>query len=376
MHLERIMGLQSRQYKKVAVVHDILIEFGGAERVLTAILEIYPDADVYTFFYNKKEQLIAEEFPKVRSSFLSELTFLSNLKQYFSFLKLFSWLYFYFLDLSEYDLIISSSHSFNSKIIRKKSYQLHISYIHTPPRYLYGLPHQLEIIKKDTFKLILFPIIYFLKRIDFFASQQPDILISNSETVRNRVKRVYERSSFVVYPPVDTLKLAKKEQKKYYYIAHSRLVRHKGMELIIETCTRFSIPLVVVGDGYLRKELEKRAGTNIIFTGFVDDKVISKLYQHAIALLFAAKSEDFGIIPVESQSYGVPVVAYASGGVKETVTHGISGFLFGEYSIAGLKKAIDQFECMPLKNDEIIKQAKRFSKKRFKKELKQIINEA
>ena len=166
----------------------------------------------------------------------------------------------------------------------------------------------------------------------------------------------------------------KKSQKKYF-IVHSRLVKQKNVQLLIETCTRYALPLKVIGEGYLRPSLEKAAGPTVEFLGFVPDRVLVKLYQSAIALLYAAQDEDFGIVPIEAQSAGVPVIAYKSGAVKETVIEGVTGYFFDRLTGVSVLAAIKKLEKRPLRPMDSRRHAKQFSKERFRKQIRTIVKE-
>lgn len=364
-----------KRYKKIALVHDILTEYGGAEVVLSELLNLFPNADLYTFMYNNENKNIASIFPKPKktSLFFNHAIFF-RLGRYLSVLKFFSWIYFYFLRLNEYDLVISSSHSYNSKIVRKRKSALHISYIHTPPRYLYSFTHELDFLQRNPFKFFMFPLMYCMRFIDMYAAKSPDILIANSREVQKRIKDIYYRDSTIIHPPVD---FPPQVVKKYdsFFIAHSRLVKQKGLDLIIKTCTKYKLKLVVIGDGYYKSYLKSIAGKSIVFSGFINQEQIRQLYKHARALLYAAKEEDFGIVPVEAQSYGVPVIAYASGGVTETVLHGKTGLHFNEYTTSSLLEAIRSFEKTKFDSQTCRRNARNYSRSVFKRQLLKLLYE-
>jgi glycosyltransferase involved in cell wall biosynthesis len=367
-----IMGLQYKPNKKlkVAIVHDVLIEYGGSERVVEELTNIFPNFDLYTFYYNHKNRKINETFRNLhpRTSPFQHIPFLYKLGRYFSIMKLFSWLYFYLLDLSEYDLIISSSHSYNSKIVRTNEESTHISYIHTPPRYLLKERNELLWVKRFPFNFFLYPIFASLRYIDKIAAQGPDFIVVNSNEVKKRVKKYYGRNSTVIQPPVGVPEKPVNKSEKYYLVI-SRLVRQKGIELAVKTCTTYSLPLVVVGEGYMRPYLQKIAGPSVTFLGWVKDEDISGLFRAAKALLYCSVDEDFGIVPVESMGYGVPVIAYKSGGVTETVFDGKTGLFFSEYKKESLYDAMMKFEKLKFSSKTCNNYAKRFSKEEFSKKI-------
>jgi len=370
------LSLKFRKGLKVAIVHDVLLEYGGSERVVEELLRIFPGADFYTFYFNKSNRAIFAGFKnaKPKTSFFQNASFLYKLGRYFSITKAVSWLYFYLLDLSSYDLIISSSHSYNSKMVRKSKGQLHICYLYTPPKYLYGEMNELFFIKKFPLSLLLFPLFSFLRFIDKKAAFHPDKIIAISLEIKRRVARYYGREAFLVYPPVNLPKsLVVKTKKKSYFVAHSRLVRQKGIELIISTFSRFRIPLVVIGEGYLLNFLKSLAGPTVKFVGRVPDEKLPEIYSRARGLVYGSLDEDFGIVPVEAMAYGVPVVAYKSGGVKESVIDGKTGVLFSDYSEMGLYKAIKRLEKLFIDPGMCSRQANKFSKERFRKGILQLV---
>lgn len=362
--------------KKVAIVQDNLLEFGGSEKVLEALIKLYPDADLFTFFINRANPQIDQKFGKYdwRCSPLQSLPWLANLQQYFSLLKPLAWRYFARLDLQAYDLIFTSSHSYNSKLVKKRPDALHICYLHTPPRFLYGYAHELSMFTRIG---IWRAFLSWLRQIDQQAGKQPDVIIVNSREVQQRVKKIYKRPALVVPPPVEllfssypVLKKTRKEPK--YFVAHSRLVKQKGIKLIVDACTQLGLPLRVIGDGYLRKELEKEAGPSVTFLGFVPEKKLGRVYRSAIALLYAAEDEDFGIVPVEAQSAGVPVLAYKSGGVVETVKEGETGYFFEERTVESLMKVIQKLQKRPLKMIDCFRQAQKFRPELFAQNIQRL----
>ena len=362
---------------KVAIIHDVLLEYGGSERVLEELLDIFPSADFYTLYFNKRNPPIYSTFNKANpeTSFLQHIPGLYKLKQYFSITKLGAWPYFYNLDLSDYDLVISSSSSYNTKAVRVSSDSLHVCYLHTPPKYLYREINEIGWIKEFPFNFILFPIFEALRFVDKKAASHPGIIIVNSLEVKNRVAKYYQRESVVIHPPVELpKKLSKKDRKKSYFVTHSRLVRQKGVGLAVEVATRYKLPLVVIGDGYLRGYLEKMAGPTVTFKGWVRDEEIPKIYSQAKALINCSIDEDFGIAPLEAMGFGVPVIAYESGGVKETVIDGKTGVFFKKFTSMSLYAAIKKFEKVEIEPSACYQQAGRFGKKRFRKEFLEIIN--
>lgn len=358
---------------RVALVHDLLLEYGGAERVLDAFLRLYPKANVYTFYFNANDPYLKKYQKKlVSTSFLTLIPGLNKLGRFFSVTKIFSWLYFYSLNLSKYDLIISSSHSYQSKIVSGGKNSLHISYIHTPPRYLYGDFHELGWMDIFPMKYILYPAIFLLKLVDRWAATRPNILIANSYRTQAKIKKYYSRESLVVYPPVCTVR--KKSKVKKYFITQARLVKQKGIDLLITVCNALQIPLLVVGDGYYAASLKKIAKENIMFVGAVPEKKLAQLFANAKALLYAAHADDLGLVPLESLSRGIPVIGYYVGGMREILVDGINGVAFDKYSKKSLKDAIVRFNKMSLSSSDCIKSVKHFSFATFKRKILKVIS--
>lgn len=367
----------NHQRKKIAIVHDILYQYGGAERVLEKLLEIYPNADLFTFYYNKNNQVIKQKFGEriTSSSLLSNLQLLNHLQQYLAILKPIAISYFYFLNLKKYSLIITSSSSFNSKCINKiNTNSIHICYLHTPPKYLYQESNELKFTNSFPFSLLLLPLISTLRRIDKKAAQNPNIILVNSNTVKKRVDKYYNRSSTIVFPPIRDQKATEIPKKGKYYLAHSRLSAQKGIDLIVQTCSKYKLPLVIIGTGHELKNLKKIAGPTVKFLGWVPDNRLPEIYSRAIALLYCAIDEDFGIVPVEAMSLGVPVVAFRSGAIQETITPKQTGILFSDYSTKGLKLAIDEFKIINISSNACIRQAKRFNHHNFERKFKTIVH--
>lgn len=372
---------------KVALVHDYLREYGGAERVVEALHEIFPEAPIYTAYFNPQGLGVhASRISKwdIRTSWLQKVPFANKLVSPF---RVFAPMIFESFNLSDYDVVISSSAIYFAKAVLTSPNTLHISYIHTPPRYLYGYVTSYNY-KKHWWTRIGGEIAnHFLRIWDFEVSQRPDILIANSKNVAERIKKFYRREPFVIYPPVDLNNLLK--QKKVqgdYYLSLGRLVRGKGVDVIIEACTRLNLPLKVAGSGPLLKELKKKAGKNIEFLGQVPDQERQKLFAEAEAFIVASEDEDFGITQIESMAAGTPVIAINSGGYKESIISGKTGELFNfvpnndpkkpfnEETVQSLMTILGNFDPTKYKEDDLRKSAEKFSKENFKKEVLELID--
>ena len=371
---------------KVVLVHDYLREYGGAERVLETLHEIFPQAPVFTAYYNPLGLGVnAQHFAgwDIRTSWMQKVPFANKLISPF---RIFAPLIFESFDLSAFDVVISSSAVYFAKSVLTQPQTLHIAYIHTPPRFLYGFTTSFNY-KKNPLTRILGEIAnHFLRLYDFQVSQRPDILVANSENVKKRIKKFYRRDSVVIYPPVDTklfttgyLQFAKSQQlkAKSYYLVVSRLVRGKGVEIIIEACGRLGLPLKVAGSGPERESQESRVKSqgwrNIEFLGQVLDSELPKLYAGAKALIVSSEDEDFGITPVEAQAAGTPVIAIKAGGYLETVVEGKTGEFFTPATPKALMEVLENFNSEKYNPEDCRKQAEKFSKVRFKKEILELI---
>ncbi|MDO8573710.1 MAG: glycosyltransferase [Candidatus Daviesbacteria bacterium] len=376
---------------KVALAHDYLREYGGAERVLEVLHEIFPDAPLYTAYYNPEG--LGENSKRfsgwdIRTSWFQKFPFANRLLSPF---RIFGPMMFESFDLSEYDLVISSSSATHlAKSVITKPETLHISYIHTPPRFLYGYVTSFNY-KKHWWTRIGGEIInHFMRIYDFEVSQRPDILVANSKNVAARIKKFYRRDSIVIYPPIDLAAFSRQssvvrqsESRKLktdsYYLVVSRLVRGKGADIIVETATKLGIQLKIAGIGPEMESLKKVADKNVEFLGWVSDEERIKLLQNTKALIVAAEDEDFGITAVEAQAAGTPVIAPASGGFLETVEDGKTGLLYGgsgQVTVESLMEALQRFESLKFDSEDCRKNAEKFSKERFKKEILELVEKS
>lgn len=380
---------------KIALVHDYLQVYGGAERVLEAMHDIWPEAPVYTAFVNWKGLgPHAERIKKwdIRTSWVERNWFVKKFHSPLRFLTPWVWKYF---DFSDFDVVITSSAWYMPRGIKTNPKTTkHICYLHTPPRYLYGydaaknwhkcfMVYPYKIIKP--YSLI---VNYFLRLYDFKISQNVDYFIANSIETQRRITKFYRRNSKVIYPPVDIhsrnvkhIPEMYKDLPKNYYLVVSRLARAKHIDLAIEACQKLNKKLVIVGKGqdedYLKSKVQMSHSlpkeSLITFLGEVDDKELPLIYTNAKALIFPAKDEEFGIVPVEAMGYGIPIVALKSGGVPETVIEEKTGVFFDELTVESIISAIKKLEKLKIRQESCIKRAKNFSKQSFKDNLKQLI---
>jgi len=341
----------------IALVHDQLNEFGGAERVLLAMSELFPDAPIYTAYY-KKGSPAWERFrtKKIIASWAQRIPGFSIFSSPLRFLAPQIWNSF---DFSAFDVVIGSASWYITKGFAKKGNAIEICYCHTPPRWLYGYPTA----KPQTMLVRAYGTIvgFFMRQYDFSAAQKVDYFIANSKETQKRIQKFYRRDSVVIYPPID-LPVAPKVKKENYYLFVSRPVGSKGLEMAIAAAKTLGFHLKIVG----------RAGTsekNIDYLGHVSDAKLSELYAGAKAFLALATDEDFGMTPVEAMHFGTPVIAYEGGGYTESVIDGKTGIFFEK----DLATAIQKFEKLKFNPADCTLQAEKFSKARFKKELKTFV---
>ncbi len=348
---------------KVAIVHDSFLYMGGAERVLLTLLTIFPQADVYIPLIKRNfaDDVRAKTTGKLSTSWLNTIPISSTLT---SLLKPFIFHYWEHLDLSSYDLVISSSHSFSSKSVITHNPTCHLSYIHTPPRYLYEEYNEMRWLRLPVVKILLRPLFIYLRKKDYEGAQRPDILIANSATVQQRIQKYYGRNSTVIYPPI-SLPTRLIHKKKEYYVCHSRLVTQKGIDIAIKACNQLRLNLLIIGTGPQEKKLRVIAGPTISFLGYVPDPDLAETYAGAQALIYCSREEDFGMVPVEAMAHGVPVIAYNSGGVSETVINNKTGILFNKLTVPALMRAIKTFDKTPISSQECRKHARMFDEKKF-----------
>ena len=367
---------------KIALVHDQLREFGGAERVLVVLKKIFPQADVYTTTFDlnslgSHKKLIKDW--KIYVSWFGKIPFLNKFYSPFRFLTPLIWESF---DFSKYDLVISSSGSWMSKGIKTSKPTVHLSYIHHPPRYLYGYETAIEWQKYFFIKIYGYIINHFLRIWDFTSSQRADYLIANSEETKKRIEKFYRRDSTVIYPPVNIPKKLYELYKPYklynYFLTVSRLARAKHIDVLIRAANKSKFNLKIVGSGRDEERLKQIAGPTVEFLGNLTDEQMKKTYVNAKAFLFASKDEEFGIAPVEAMGYGLPVIAFQSGGLPEYVIDGKNGYLFDELSQDSLIKRVN--ELTNLTNQEYLemrkearKTAEQFSEENFKNEILSLI---
>ncbi len=359
---------------KITYTHDWLSKFAGAEVVLSAMEEVLP-APIYTLFYTEGcADKIGIDHSMIHTSFLQSIPTIAN--NYKNFLPLYPLAVGNF-DLSEYDLVISSSHS-AAKGFRKREGQLHICYCHTPMRYVWDLyddyKSTMPFYKKIPFSVSA----KFIRKWDYDNSKNVDFFIANSKFVAERIERIYGRKSKVIYPPVDVDQFKPEADKEDYYLFVGRLINaYKRVDIVIKAFNRLGKRLIVVGDGDDMKQLQSIAEDNIEFYGWLDSGKLGKIMSKAKALILPS-IEDFGIVSVESQACGTPVIAYKKGGALETVIESKTGMFFNKQTAENIVEAVNKFENQKLHFDidEMRKNAERFSKEKFQSKFKKFLNSA
>ena len=367
--LEQLRG----RFARVAVVHDWLTLPGGSEQVVLELLEMFPQAELFTSVYDPTPWPAQITERTVHSSFLSRIP--GAARHYPKMLPLMSAAFRSF-DLSGFDLVLSSSHAC-AKNVRAPAGALHVCYCHTPMRYAWeeGFLDGEEVGRAT--RMLLPPLLARLRRQDLAGAQGPDVFVANSQHVAARIQRYYGRSAEVVHPPVDVEHFLRLEREpRDYYFAFGRVVPYKRLDLAVAACARLGRTLKVAGDGRALPAVRAQApAAGVEFLGSVATLERDQLLAGARALLFPGE-EDFGIVPVEAQAAGVPVIAYGVGGAVETVLDGSTGVLFAEQSAASLAAAIERFEGLELDARAARENARGFGRERFRAEMAAVIDGA
>lgn len=363
---------------KVAIVQEWLVTVGGSDKVVKAILDIFPDADIYALVAKKE---VCDElgipWEKVHTSFIQKMPL--GTKKHRAYLPLFPFAIEQF-DLRGYDVVISSSHCVAKGVLTKAD-QLHICYCHSPIRYCWDMyneyleeSHLDKGFKSWLVRLMLHPI----RQFDAIAGSRVDYYISNSDYVGQRIRKTYRRKATTIHPNIDISNFELCNDKQEYYLASSRLVAYKKIDTIIEAFNQMpDKKLVVIGGGPNLEAYRKLANANVTVMGYQPFDVLKDKMQHAKAFVFAA-DEDFGMIPIEAQSCGTPVIAYGHGGSLETVNGGKTGLFFNEQTPEAIVEAVNRFEAMgsqPFAPADCRQWAEGFSEERFKREIKEFVEE-
>ncbi|MCF7906363.1 glycosyltransferase [Patescibacteria group bacterium] len=360
---------------KVALIHDHLNQMGGAEKVLLALSDIFPDAPIYTLYYDEKDTKGFFANKKIITSKIQKFPFSKKLFKYYltqmpKAIESF--------DLSAYDLVISSSSAFAKGVITPTNC-VHICYCHTPTRYLWSdTSFYIGSLKFPSFlKGIIRSVLYKIRIWDFISSSRVDYFISNSDFVAKRIKKYYRRTSHTIYPPVDNMCInsLKTVDKPEYYIMVCRLRPYKKVDLVIDAFNKLgdNYKLKIIGEGDLNYYKSLVKSNNIEFLGYLPDEKKFEYLKNSIAFI-NPQEEDFGIAPVEAMMCGVPVIAYASGGALETVISGVTGEFFNSQDINSLVSVISNFDCKKFDREKIKLHAEKFSISSFKNNILEFVN--
>jgi glycosyltransferase involved in cell wall biosynthesis len=371
--------MQTHPFKdlRVAIVHYMLLSYAGGERVVAALLELFPQADLFTLVANEETRARFASH-RLTTSFLERLP--GSHRYHRRLLPLCPFALEQF-DLRAYDLVISSE-SGPAKGVITHTETLHISYCHSPMRYIWDLYHGYTSGNdmRGLTRFVFTAVAHYMRMWDLATASRVDFFVANSNNVAGRIRKHYRRASSVVYPPVDVASGYLAERTSDYYLTVGRLVDYKRTDLAVEACTQLQRPLRVIGTGPQYKRLKALAGPKVEFLGELNDVQLREQYAHCRALLFPGE-EDFGIVPVEAQSFGRPVIAYGRGGVLETirapfagkdsVDNSCGGIFFSRQTADSVADAILEFETSEqvFSPPEIARGTVRFSKERFKREM-------
>lgn len=363
---------------KVAIVQEWLVTIGGSDKVVKAMLDVFPDADIYTLVAKRD---ICDElgipWEKVHTSFIQKMPL--GTKRHRAYLPLFPFAVEQF-DLRGYDVIISSSHCVAKGVLTKAD-QLHVCYCHSPVRYCWDMYNEYleeSHLEKGLKGWLVRLMLHHIRQFDAMARNRPDWYVSNSDYVGQRIRKTYRREATTIYPNIDISGFELCEEKRGYYLASSRLVAYKKIDIIIEAFNRMpDKKLVVIGGGPNLEAYRRMAGKNVEVMGYQPFEVLKERMQHAKAFVFAA-DEDFGMIPIEAQSCGTPVIAYGHGGSLETVNGGKTGTFFYEQTPDAIVEAVRSFEAGGEKRfnpKDCRDWSERFSEERFKREIKDFVEQ-
>ena len=366
----------------VSIIHDYFNQYGGGERVAEAMAEIWPEAQVYTSIYDEKlmKNWLKIDKKRIKTNFIQKLPASKYLSKHYFFAYPFA---FKFQDVGNVDVILSSS-SYAAKFAHGNKKSISICYLHTPPRFLWGYDTELssyfsrpfDIAFSPVYRLAVPPIRKILRRMDYQAAQKINYFIANSKEVQKRIEKHYNKKSKVIYPPVDTKKFKKEKVKdEGFFLVVSRLGGYKRVDIAVEAFNKLGLELRIVGVGPQFSHLKSMAKKNVKLLGSLPDREVNRLLQDCTALIFPTH-EDFGIVPVEAMAAGKPVIAFRGGGALETIVEGKTGEFFEEQTSESLLKVLRKFNPSRYSSLDCRKQAEKFSKERFKKEIKMFVEEA
>lgn len=346
---------------RIALVHDNFAQMGGAEKVAETLHKLLPEADLHSTLAVREKLSEDLRGTDIKTTWMQRLPGLSRYyRHYFPLYPL----AIESMDLSAYDLIVSSCFGY-AKGVKKNADAVHICYCHTPPRWIwryedYSARERFGVVKR----MVLPPLLAGLKLWDLRAARQPDYFIANSHVVARRIRDFYRRDAAVIHPPIDVNRFQPGKEQQDYYLVLSRLTAYKRIDLAIEACNKLRRKLVVVGTGSDLKRLKSLAGPTVTFLGRQPDEVVEGLVSRCRALLFTGE-EDFGMVPLEVNAAGRPVIAFRGGGATETVIEGETGVFFDQPTVASLAGAIQEFESYTWNQATLRKHAKKFDSSVF-----------
>ena len=356
---------------KVALVHDYLNQMGGAERVVLAFHELFPDAPLYTSMYDPKRVDAAFRSMDIRTSFMQKLPLVK--KHHQPFLPLYPYAMEH-LDLRGYDLVLSSSSAFGKGVITRPG-TMHICYCHTPMRWCWNYDEYVE--REHLGKMARMVLPFFITNLrvwDQTTSMRVDHFIANSPVVADRIQKYYRREAVVIPPPVEASRFLFEPgtPPEDYFLIVSRLMPYKRIDLAIEACNRLQLPLVIIGGGRDEQRLKQLAGPTIRFMGRLSDEEVLRYYARCRALILPGE-EDFGITPLEAQASGRPVIAFGAGGALASVVDGVTGVFFQAQSVDSLAEMLATFDESRFDRQAIRNHALEFDKPRFHRRMLQFI---
>lgn len=365
--------MSEKNIPKIAFVHDFLLRPGGAERVLKSLMDLYPEAPVFTLLYDEKR--MGKDFPKerVRTSYLQKFPrFLPGMHKLMFPLMPGAVERF---DFTGFDVVVSSSNAYAHGIVTNLETR-HICYYHSPMRYAWDYTHQY--LKDQQLGLIgesiVTGMLHDVRMWDYLAAKRVDFKLANSKTVQDRILKYYREESTVIHPPVDTERFTPHKKNEGYFLIVSQLSKYKRIDLAVELFNRIGKRLVIIGQGPDMTRLQRMAANNIDFLGYKDDEVVKEYFENCRAFLFPGE-DDFGIAPVEAMACGKPVLGYRKGGLTETMIEGVTGEFFNELTVESMEAGLTQLLIheKTYDHERIAKHAQQFSEKAFRTAMKEVI---
>ncbi|HRZ95609.1 MAG TPA: glycosyltransferase [Candidatus Moranbacteria bacterium] len=357
---------------KIALVHDYLVQYGGAERVLECFCELFPYAPIYTLVYNKDLMHGKFEGKNIKTSFVQKLPFAKNHHRIFPHIMPMAIEQF---DFSAYDIVLSDSSSYAKGVITGPE-TLHICYMHTPMRYAWDdCQKYTQDFYFPSFIKKLVPLAMNYVRIwDRTSAERVDKIIANSNFVAKRIKKYYRKNSLVIYPPVNTENFYISKKRENYFLMVGRLIAYKRFDIAIQAFNNLGLKLKIIGRGPELKRLKRMAKSNIEFVGRVPDEKLADYYAKCQAFIFP-QEEDFGIVAIEAMASGRPIIAYRGGDIPEHMEEGKMGVFFENQTADDLTEAVNKFREMNFNSEYIREKAKKFDKNLFKDRILQYITE-